>query len=130
MKTRPLTLVSAALAAFVLLFNSGCVAVVAGAGAGAAVAYMRGDLEVNVDASLNRAIAATNRAIDQLQFAKVSENTDALVGTIVARNADDKRIEVRLEGSGNNLTKVRIRVGVLGDEALSMSIYEKIQDNL
>jgi len=129
MKTRSLLPVIGFVSALTLLSTSGCVVAAVGAGA-AGVAYLRGDLEVTVDSNLQRAITATNRAIDQLKFAKVSENADALVGTIVARNADDKRIEVRLEGSGNTQTKVRIRVGVLGDEELSMAIYEKIKDNL
>ena len=129
MKTRPFLPVLGLVASLAVLSTSGCFVAAVGAGA-AGVAYLRGDLEVSVDSNLQRTIAATNRAIDQLQFAKVSENTDALVGTIVARNADDKRIEVRMEGSGTTQTKLRIRVGVLGDEELSMAIYEKIKDNL
>ncbi len=110
--------------------NSGCVAVAAGAGAGAAVAYVRGQLDATLSADFDKAVDATNRAIQQLQYAKVSEHKDALVDTLVARNADDKKIEVRLETVSRGVTKVRIRVGVFGDEPTSIAILEKIKANL
>src|SRR6185503_11901316 len=74
---------------------SGCLAVAAGAGAGAAVAYVRGKLEANLGADYEVAITATNRAIQQLGYAKVSESKDSLVDNFVVRNADDKRIDIR-----------------------------------
>lgn len=120
---------SAALLTFTTL-NSGCLAVAAGAGAGAAVAYVRGQLETTLSADFDKAANAVNRAIQQLQYAKVSEHRDALVDTITARNADDKKIEVRLETVSAGVTKVRIRVGVFGDEPTSIAILERIKTNL
>ncbi len=101
--------------------------VVAGAGAGAAVAYVRGDLDANLSANLERSSKAVNRAVEALQFAKVSENKDALQAIFVARNAADKKIEIRLETAGDSLTKIKIRVGVFGDEALSLAILDKVK---
>lgn len=114
----------------VLTFTSGCLAVAAGAGAGTAVAYVRGQLETNVAANFDQTVGAANQALQQLGIAKVSERKDALIDTIVARNAADKKIEIRLENLAQGLTKVRIRVGVFGDEALSMAILDKIKANL
>ncbi len=110
--------------------NSGCVAVVAGAGTGAAVAYVRGQLEATIPHDFEPVVAATNRAIQQLQFAKVSEHKDTLVDTLIVRNAADKKIEIRLENSARDLTKVRIRIGVFGNEPLSITILDKIKSNL
>jgi hypothetical protein len=123
-------LVATVLGLATLTLNSGCFAVVAaGAGAGA-VAYVRGELESPVDANFDRALRASQRAIEQLQFAKVSEKKDALVATLLARNADDKRIEIRVESQGSDRAKVKIRVGIIGDESLSMTILDKIKSNL
>ncbi len=105
--------------------SQGCMMVVAGAGA--AVAYVRGDLDANLSANLDRSSTAVNRAVETLQFAKVSESKDALQAIFVARNAADKKIEIRLETGGDSLTKIKIRVGVFGDEALSVTILEKIK---
>lgn len=110
--------------------NSGCVAVVAGAGTGAAVAYVRGQLETTIPHDFESVAAATNRAIQQLQFAKVSEHKDALLDTFIVRSPADKKIEIRLENSARELTKVRIRIGVFGNEPLSLTILEKIKSNL
>ena len=109
---------------------AGCVAVVAGAGAGAAVAYVRGDLDAVLDAGLDKSLRASNRAIDQLKFAKISQKEDALLAIVLARNAADKRIEIRLEKQGESLTKVKIRVGTFGDEVMSMAILDKIRASL
>lgn len=112
-----------------LTLNTGCIVIAAGAGAGA-VAYVRGELESSVDANFDRALRASQRTIEQLQFAKVSEKKDALVATLLARNADDKRIEIRVESEGANRARVKIRVGIIGDEALSLTILDKIKSNL
>ena len=112
-----------------LAFSAGCLAVAAGAGAGA-VAYVRGDLNTTVEASLDRTHRAVSRAVQQLEFARVSESKDALLSITVARNAADKKIEIRAERMGGTLTKVKIRVGVFGDEALSQAILDKIKANL
>ena len=117
-------------AASILLSASGCLAVAAGAGAGAAVAYVRGDLEAPLDAGFERAVVAANRAVQELQFAKVSEHKDALLDLILARNAADKKIEIRIESESDRRTKLKIRVGLFGDEALSMVILDRIKSGL
>jgi hypothetical protein len=133
MKSHPrlaFTLAASLLALGFATLNTGCFAVVAaGAGAGA-VAYVRGELESPLDANFDRALRASQRTIEQLKFAKVSEKQDALVATLVARNADDKRIEIRVESQGANRATVKIRVGILGDESLSMTILDKVKSNL
>jgi hypothetical protein len=115
------------LAAAVL--QSGCVVVAAGAGAGA-VAYIRGDLESTLSANLERSGRATLAAIEQLKFAQISDRKDSMLVIYVARNAADKKIELRLESAGDQLTKIKIRVGFFGDEKLSLAILEKVKANL
>ena len=118
----------AALAA--MAATSGCVAVVAGAGTGAAVAYVRGDLDTTLNATFDKSVRAVNEAVKQLQFAKVSENKDALQAIIVARNAADKKIELRVDKLTADATKLKIRVGTFGDETLTLAILEKVKSNL
>ena len=114
----------------VLVTTSGCVAVVAGAGTGAAVAYVRGDLDGTVNAGFEKAVRAANAAVDELKFAKVSEKKDGLLTILVARNTADKRIEIRVEQAGDAVSKVKIRVGIFGDEALSLAVLDKIKAKL
>jgi hypothetical protein len=114
----------------ITLTTAGCLAVAAGAGAGAAVAYARGRLETTVPAGYEQTVTATSRAIEQLGFSKISERKDSLIDLITVRNAADKKIEIRLENLARELTRVRIQVGVFGDEPLSLAILDKIKANL
>ena len=94
------------------------------------MAYVRGDLTAILDAQVDQTVRAGSRAITQLQFAKISETQDALQGVIIARNVADKKIEIKVERAGEHLTRVKIRIGVFGDEALSLAILDKIKANL
>jgi Protein of unknown function (DUF3568) len=109
---------------------SGCVSKPAGAGAAATYVYLKGDLESTLEGNLDRAFRASNEAVKQLQFTKISESKDALLGIVVARNAADKKIEIRVDKAGENLTKVKIHAGLVGDEALSLAVLERIKANL
>jgi hypothetical protein len=118
-------LAAAVLAVAVLLGGSGCVAVAVGAGAAGAVAYVRGELSSTLGADLPRAQNAVDKAVGQLGFAKISDRRDALEGVFVARTASDKKVEVMLKKIGDNITEIKIRVGVFGDEQISLAVLEK-----
>jgi hypothetical protein len=110
-----------------LALSSGCLVVAAGAAGAGTVAYVRGELEVVLPNTLESVDAATNRALQRLQFVKVSEAKDALSAKIIARTAQDKKIETILEKRGDTLTRVRIRVGIFGDEMISRALLDAIK---
>jgi hypothetical protein len=118
-----------ALAATVAL-HSGCLAVAAGAAGAGTVAYVRGELDATLSANLVKTESAANAAIEQLKFAKISEKQDALVAIIVARTAEDKKVEIKISSASDTSVKVAIRVGLFGDEALSIRVLERIKANL
>ena len=108
----------------------GCIAIVAGAGAGTAVAYSAGKLSTEVPANLEKTEKATRTSIRQLGFAPINENLDALGAVFVCRTSTDKRVRIELGREGDGITKVEIRVGFLGDAAVSLGALEKIRANL
>jgi hypothetical protein len=108
---------------------SGCIAMAAGAGA-SAVAYARGDLETNLNYDYSKVVESARNAVKELEFARVSENKDALKAVLVARTAMDKKVEITITNSGKKLTNIKIRVGLFGDEALSMSILDKVKSGI
>lgn len=110
-------------------FTSGCVAVVAAAGAGAGVLWVRGAIETNLDGDIDRVYRAAQQAVADLQFAKISERKSGLDGSILARTALDKKIEIKLEKLGS-ATKVMIRVGLMGDQQMSLTILDRIKSHL
>jgi len=109
---------------------SGCVAVLAGAAGAGAVAWVEGRLDATLDASFDQAEKAANRAVTQLQFVKVNEKKDALTATLIARTAEDKKIEIKVVRVGDTTSRVQISVGVFGDEGQSLAILDKIKANL
>lgn len=109
---------------------TGCVAVVAAGGAAGTVAWMRGALETNVEGSAERVATAAQRAVADLGFASVSQTTDATGGEIVARTAKDERIRIELTRITDSSTKVSIRVGTFGDQAISQQVLDAIKRRL
>ena len=113
----------------VSLLLSGCLAVAAGAGAGV-VAYVRGDLETTLPYDYNRVVEATRGAVKGSEFTKVSDHKDALRAVIVVRIAVEKKVEISITNAGKDLTNMKIRVDLFGDEQLSLNILEKIKAEL
>lgn len=129
-KTRLLATVTlAGLLSATAIMQTGCLFVAAGAGAGT-VAYIRGELNSPLEASLDQAIAATRKAIDELKFHQISDKADALSAEFQLRDAQDDSIRVLLKRQTDNLTNVSIRVGTFGDEAISQTVLEKIKNHL
>ena len=113
----------------IALSLSGCLAVAAGAGAGV-VAYVRGDLETTLPNDYSRVVEATRGAVKGLEFAEVSDHKDAFAAVIVVRTALEKKVEISIVNAGKNLTNMKIRVDLFGDEQLSLAILEKIKAEL
>lgn len=106
---------------------TGCVAVVAAGAAGTGVAWYRGQLEANLDQNIEAVFAASQKALTQLEFANISNKKSTVDAQLVSRTALDKKVEITLQKVTDRSTKVIIRVGVFGDETLSMSILDKIK---
>ncbi len=106
---------------------TGCVAVVAAGAAGTGVAWYSGRLEANLDQNIEAVFAASQKALNQLEFANISNKKSSVDAQLVSRTALDKKVEITLQKVTDRSTRVMIRVGVFGDETLSMSILDKIK---
>jgi hypothetical protein len=114
-----------------LALNSGCIAVVAGAAAGAGtVAFVEGKFIGHIGYPYERVVAATKAAIPQDGLAMIEENHDALATEFTARTGNDTKVDIEVTRESDNLAKVEIRVGTFGDKQASAAIYDKIQANL
>lgn len=112
------------------LAGSGCLIVAAGAAGAGTVAYVRGDLQATLDANYERSLKATRAGLERMQYKIISDRSDALAGEFIARTALDKKVQVRVTKDSDALTKIRIRVGVFGDEEVSRSLLEAIKARL
>lgn len=109
---------------------TGCVAIVAGGAAAGGTAYALGDLSVPVEATpaqLERAIKQGGRDLG-LQF--ISGSGDSTAGSYLFRNAEDKKITVKYSTKSAVYYDMSIRVGNLGDEAISIQLQNAILKHL
>jgi hypothetical protein len=113
-----------------LAVTSGCLIVAAGAAGAGTVAYVRGELDATLGNPYSPVVDAAARAMTQLQFATVSESRDAFNAEIIARTSQDKKIDITLSRQGDDLTQLKIRIGLFGNEEESRAILDRIKSNL
>ncbi len=113
-------------------FGSGCLAaLLIGAGAGVAgTAYYDGKLTSTVDAKPKTIQPATESAFKELGIKLVSSTSDSLTAKITGKTAENSTVTVTAEMEKNGQSKLGIRVGAFGDQALSQKIYSEIVSKL
>lgn len=122
--------------ASVLVANSGCVALVAGAaaaGGATGYAYYKGKVTRTYVAAFDDVWAATRTALGELQMPIVAEERSGLGGTIESKNGSDK-VQItfdvqRREGEGT-LTQVGVRVATFGDDTVSNRLFDQLGRHL
>ena len=121
------------------LVSGGCLAVAAGgiAGAGAATyIYFKGKVCQDYPSSFSDAWAAVQKALQDEGFPLVSNENDGKSGKITTRTTDGTTITVDLEvipsriPAEGSLTRVCVRVGLLGDQPLSERLLSRINSHL
>jgi uncharacterized protein DUF3568 len=110
---------------------SGCAAaVLAGAAGGAGVgtaAYIEGEDSRTHSANLDQTWSATLVALKQMDIRVDKSNKDALGGLIEAKRADGTDVKIKEEPAEGKTTRVKIRIGVFGDQDASEAIQDKIR---
>jgi hypothetical protein len=109
---------------------SGCVVAAVGAGVVGTVAYATGDLEAVEAKKLDVVYDATLAAMRDLDLYVTKQTKDSLSAVIVARDAQDKKITIKLNAATSEVTELSIRVGAFGNEEKSRLIYKEIRRNL
>ncbi|MHB0888464.1 DUF3568 family protein [Acidithiobacillus sp.] len=113
----------------------GCVALVAAAAGGGAVAYVENGGVSNYYAyypvSLQRASAASQATLQQMGIAyngniRKTPNEELMEGT----TTDGKTVKITLTSMSTQVTKVNVRIGTLGDKALSLQFQKLLSQHL
>jgi len=135
MKTKRILIVCSLAAA--MLACSGCWALWLGGGAlvGAGIAvgvtaYVEGNLEVNLENTPVEVETATEKAFSTLGITKISVKSSALSAEVIGKTSKDEKVKVTADAVGEKGAKLSIRIGVFGNEAESMRIYDEIRKNL
>ena len=92
--------------------------------------YVKGDLERNYEAPMDKTWEATIKSIEELKLTVESQKHDARSGVIKGKMADEKGFEINLKRLGENSTEVGVRIGTFGDREKSEAIHDKIHSKL
>lgn len=117
-----------------LLSLTGCgVLIGAGAGAGAGATsyrFIKGELEVNYTKPYEQVWQAVNKALKDLEITIEESEKDQLDAKIKALRADGTKVVIKLKRRPSGITRVAIRVGMLGDQEAADFIERAIERNL
>ena len=117
---------------FIMLYliNSGCAAVVVGAGVGTGVAWYKGKLEETVSASVPQVHRAVKQGLKDLDIKITEDRHDNLTAEVRGELANGKNVSIDAESTGTSTTKLTIRVGTFGDKDFSLRIRDAIKKHL
>lgn len=110
-----------------LLAACGCTPSLVGSDSGV---YSVGKLYVADSRDMTTVYEAALRTLEEMGMEITEKAIDVFSAKIVAKGADGKKITVTMEPKPDGLTDLRIKVGVLGNRARTLDIYERIQQNL
>ncbi len=114
-----------------LVTAQGCVPLVVGAAAGAGgVAYAKGVLEKGFDKSVEALHRASVKGIKDLKLFIISDKARRHTSKVVFEFDDGQKGEITISAMTEQSAKMKIRVGIFGDEVKSQMVLNAIQKHL
>jgi len=115
--------------------SAGCALFVAGAGVAVGVGgaeYYRGELKQAYAAPMEKAWNASLTTVDELKMKTTEKSIDNLDQNRVIKGStkEGKDFQIALEALSKDVTMVKVRIGVFGDEVVSKKIQEGIAKDL
>jgi outer membrane lipoprotein SlyB len=89
-----------------------------------------GTLTATLDRGIGRSFGAVQEAVQQLGFTTVMTEQDGVAAEVLARDAQQQNITIKLEALSPSRTSLTMRVGIFGDKNKSNVIFRQIQENL
>ncbi len=111
----------------VILLGLGCKTTIINPDAENQATYQMGKLRLEEPKGIDAVYAATEKAMSDLGLKVVQRTKDALQAEVIARDAQDKKIIVKLLSITKDTTKVTVNVSPMEK---AQRIYESIHENL
>jgi phage tail sheath gpL-like len=89
-----------------------------------------GSYSTMIDGPPDKVTAAAEKAAGDLKLSDIVGNATKVDGKVTAKNAHGDAVTIEIEQAGEHVSKVSIRVGVTGDEAVSKQLVDKIKSRL
>ena len=115
--------------------SAGCALFAAGAGVAVGVGgaeYYRGELKQAYAAPMEKAWNASLTAVDELKMKTTEKSIDNMDQNRVIKGSTEegKDFQIAMEALSKEVTMVKVRVGLLGEDAYSKKIQEAVAKNL
>ena len=111
--------------------TSGCIPLLVGAAAGAGgVAYVRGNLEKNFEEPVDDVHKATLAALKNMDIFVTQDELNRHDAVIKGEYSDGEAVDIKINALTEKTSKVKVRIGVFGDELKSQSIMNAISSKL
>jgi hypothetical protein len=107
-----------------LLVNFGCSTDTPGA------TETLGTYSTMIDSSPDKVTTAAQKAAGDLSLLDINAAGTKVDGKVSARTAQGEDVSIDIEQAGENVSKVTIRVGTTGDEAVSKQLVDRIKSHL
>ncbi len=89
-----------------------------------------GTYSAMVDASPDKVTKAATASVKDMKLMDIVSDGTKIDGKVTAKTAQNDVVTINVEQAGENVSKVTIRVGATGDEAVSKQILDRIKKNL
>jgi hypothetical protein len=83
-----------------------------------------------IDSTPDKVTVAAQKADADLKLLDIVGNGTAIDGHVSAKNAQGDDVTIDIAQAGDNVSKVTIRVGATGDDAVSKQLVDRIKDHL
>jgi len=111
----------------------GCVPALVGVGAaasgGGTYVYLNGTLTAEYQAPFEKVWEATERTVAEMHGTDVAPTKDISHGKIEAV-IEGQKVIFKIDYHAKNVTKLAVRVGVLGDRLAAHRLHDKVGENL
>jgi hypothetical protein len=94
------------------------------------ITFEAGELRSNEETSLADLELACRKAVETLGYEEIETTPNKDQIRLTARTVGGEPVELQLSAKGSSRTELRIRVGVLGNEARSRLVLEQIHQSL
>ncbi len=111
---------------------SGCSALVVGLAAGTAGTYVwtHGNLELYVQYSAEDLYSATREALDQINIMVERDRHNRFEADLYGRTERGRKVLIKITGQTERSAKIRVRVGIFGDQQEAQMILNVILGNV
>lgn len=116
---------------FIVTATSGCFALLLGAAAGAGgVVYVKGGLVQNVDETVEDIHKASLAAVKDLGLFLTADELNRHSAQIKAEYGDGKKVNIKIDAITEFVSKITVRVGLIGNQEDSRLILNAIEKKL